>query len=370
MTQTMGQATINSPLSASEVRSPGRIRELDGWRAISVCLVIVHHVLSIQHAEWIQRFRLVWHIVGLAGPLGVDTFFVISGFVICRLLVLEESRYGSVSLKGFYIRRVFRILPPLYLYLAGLSLLLLTGLILLPWGSLAVAATFLSDVNGLRMNWFLGHTWSLAVEEQFYLIFPATWLLSRPRWRGRVFSFIFAVCVIWNIQLAVVRNEFPLFDARVRTGFACICFGVIMAIHEERIRRLASRVSGWVVALVAFVLVIRPVSHGAIEDALFAALFMPPAIGLLLMYTLEQESWLRSLLCRKPLQAIGLTSYGIYLWQQLCTGPFEIYHPAMLAVFLPVLVCFIVPASYFWVEKPAMRFAKELSRDIRRRTTE
>jgi peptidoglycan/LPS O-acetylase OafA/YrhL len=365
--QTTDEVTICAPLSKSKVRSPGRLRELDGWRAISVFLVIIHHVFSDQHPDWILRFHLVWHIAGMAGLLGVDTFFVISGFVICRLLVLEESRYGSVSLKGFYYRRIFRILPPLYIYLAGFTFLLLTGRIVALWSSLAIAAAFLSDVNGLPMNWFLGHTWSLAVEEQFYLIFPATWLLSRPRWRGLVFSFVFALCVIWNVHLAAVKPELPLFDAKTRAGFACICFGVVMAIHEEHIRRICSRVSGWVIVLVAFALVIHPVSHESMSDAIFSALFMPPAIGLILMYTLERESWLRAALCRQPLQAIGLTSYGIYLWQQLCTSPLDSYpRVGALAPFLPLCVCFIVPASYFWVEKPATRFAKKLSGDLRR----
>jgi peptidoglycan/LPS O-acetylase OafA/YrhL len=371
LAQTAEQTTTRSPLSQFEMRPSGRLRELDGWRAISVVLVILHHLLSIQHSEWVLSFHIFWHIAGLIGFLGVNTFFVISGFVICRLLILEESRYGSISLTGFYYRRIFRILPPLYIYLAFIILLLLTGRIRTQWTPLATAAGFLSDLNVFRGSWFVGHTWSLAVEEQFYLIFPATWLLCRFRRRGLVFAVAFALCIIWNLQLAASKPELPLFDARTRAGFGCICFGVIMAIHEVYIRRLCSRVSGWVIFLVACTLVIHPVPRGVMNEALFSALFMPPAIGLTLMYTLERESWLRAALCRQPLQAIGLTSYGIYLWQQLCTGPLDVYDRAgVLAPLFPLILCLMVPASYFWVEKPAMRFGKGLSRGARGPTSE
>jgi peptidoglycan/LPS O-acetylase OafA/YrhL len=345
-----------------------RLHELDGWRAISVLLVIFHHMFSVQYPELIRPFYLLWHVSGLAGFLGVDTFFVISGFVICRLLVSEESQYGSISLKGFYYRRVFRILPPLFLYLAFIGMLIATGLVQDRWRYLAFAALFLNDLNIFPTSWLLSHTWSLAIEEQFYLFFPTIWVLTRRRWRGLVFACVFLLCVTWSLSLAIAnRTILPDGDAiRTRVGFACISYGVLMAIHEQRVRHFAARLPGWIVALLALVLLIHPMPHGAVKDVLYSALFMPPAIGLVLIYSLECGGWLRGFLCSRPMQAIGLTSYGIYLWQQLFTGPVSLYSAAGLTphFFLPLLFL-VVPLSYLFVEKQAMRFGKELSRRAR-----
>lgn len=344
-----------------------RIRELDGWRAISVLLVILHHVFSIQYPDAVQHFYLPWHILGLAGFLGVDTFFVISGFVICRLLIMEESRLGSVSLKGFYYRRVFRILPPLFVYLGFLTLMIATGLIQERWTSLAIAASFLYDLNFLPSSWFLGHTWSLAVEEQFYLLFPTIWVLCRRAWRGLVFALAFFACVAWNVSLVLFHDQNPVVDARTRAGFACICFGVLMAIYEPRVRSIARRVPGFVVLIVALVLLVHPVPSGAVLGALYSAMIMPPAIGLVLMYSVENRGRFSAFLCSRPVQAVGLTSYGIYLWQQPLTGPISLYSrlPVAPPVLLPLL-CVVVPLSYFFVEKPAMRLGKRLSRGVRK----
>src|SRR5580692_5069731 len=118
--------------SSIQEGAEGRLRELDGWRAISVLLVIVHHVFSWQHPEVFSSHGRLFHLFRYCGPLGVKVFFVISGFVICRLLLLEEKRYGNVSLGAFYIRRAFRILPPLYFYLSIILLLTSLGLVVSP----------------------------------------------------------------------------------------------------------------------------------------------------------------------------------------------------------------------------------------------
>ncbi|HZD51284.1 MAG TPA: acyltransferase [Silvibacterium sp.] len=359
-------ATIPYPsLVSAHPGSEGRIRELDGWRAISVLLVILHHVFTIQHPDLVHLY-LAWHIVGLCGFLGVNTFFVISGFVICRLLIAEERKNGSVSLRRFYIRRVFRILPPLYLYMLCIAVLMLCGLIRDHAISLAVAASFLYDLSFMPGSWFFAHMWSLSVEEQFYLIFPTVWILAPARWRGRTFAGIFALCAAWIIALGISHAPNPAIDARTRAGFACICFGVLMAIYEPRVRHFAARTSGWIVLVLALVLLIHPVPHGKLNEALFSALFMPPAIGLSLIYSIEHEGWLKTWLCTKPLQAVGLTSYGIYLWQQLFTAPVAFYSGA--GVIIPRLVPLlfgIIPLSYFLVEKPAMRLGKRLSNPAR-----
>ncbi len=127
--------------------SDRRLRELDGWRAVSVLLVMLHHILGYEHHRIVSHFSSLDHVVHYCGPLGVKIFFVISGFVICRLLISEESCYGSVSLVAFYYRRAFRILPPLYIYLGALSLLLYLGLINEHWRAILGSSLFLHDIH-------------------------------------------------------------------------------------------------------------------------------------------------------------------------------------------------------------------------------
>ncbi len=358
----------------------GRLRELDGWRAVSVLLVIVHHVLAFQHRGLTSHFPALLHVAEFCGPMGVNVFFVISGFVICRLLILEEASFGRVSLKAFYYRRVFRILPPLYCFLGVLSLLACLGLIHLSVRAILGAAIFAFDLGQGPVHlgqiylgtidlgrdlWLVGHTWSLAVEEQFYLIFPGMLVLTPKRFRSKMFLLAFLSCSVWNLWTAFSGSE-GLMSSKTRAGFACIAFGVLMAMNERRVRAVARRVPGFLVALVALVLLIHPEHSYSWKALLYESLFVPVAIGLLLSFSLESKGWLRAFLCSKPVQALGITSYGIYLWQQLFTAPGEFFAGAgkIIPMLLPMLFL-VVPLSYFLIEVPAMRYGKALSRQTR-----
>jgi peptidoglycan/LPS O-acetylase OafA/YrhL len=302
--------------------------------------------------------------VTLAGNLGVSTFFFISGFVICRLIILEEKRFGSVSVKGFYYRRIFRILPALYTYLAVIALLMAAGLLVGVWNALPVAATFSQNFVLVPRNSFVLHTWSLAVEEQFYLIFPAMWVLTPLQWRSRTFAGTLLLLAASSVALCTLIRQPVRLDF---WGYTAISAGVLAAINERRLRTAVSHVPGVLVAVVALILLIRPARERHPYDmALFGAVFMPPAICLVLMYSLERGRWLRAVLCSRPFQAIGLTSYGIYLWQQLFTAPQNQYtqRGAAIAYMLPMMLV-VVSFSYFFIEKPCMRFGKLLSRKAR-----
>src|SRR5207248_5891757 len=107
-------------------------------------------------------------------------FFAISGYLICTRLLVEEETTGSISLRSFYIRRVFRILPPAYVYLAVVAGLSAAGMIAAAWTDIASAALFYSNYIEPR-SWFTGHFWSLAMEEHFYLLWPPLLLLLGPK---------------------------------------------------------------------------------------------------------------------------------------------------------------------------------------------
>lgn len=361
-----GKSVNRFPKTGSE----SRLRELDGWRAISVLAVVQQHALVHQHGMFLSHhphFALWEHYIG---ALAVKVFFVISGFVICRLLIGEERRYGQASLAGFYYRRVFRIIPPFALYLGTVWLLVSLGLIVEPRQALLAATFFLSDIHFWEWGRFVGHIWSLAVEEQFYLTFPLIFVLTSKRWR----SFAILTCALafmtWNLSMIFTGWETRV-SGETRAGFICISCGVMMALFEDRARRLAARVPAFAVAVLGLVLILHPVASESWQGDLYESLLVPPAICLILLFSLERDSWVRTVLCLKPCQAVGITSYGIYLWQQFFTVPVWCFPLAnrFLPFMLPLLAI-IVPLSYFLIEKPAMRYGKSLSRRRRERLSQ
>jgi peptidoglycan/LPS O-acetylase OafA/YrhL len=339
-----------------------RIKEVDGWRAISVLLVIFDHLAVSKFASLTASVPMATRIARYAGPLGVETFFVISGFVICRMLMAEEQKTGWVSLKGFYLRRFFRILPALWLYLTTCGVLLAVGFIRDRWIAFFWATLFLFDLSRVPISWFFGHTWSLAIEEQFYIIFPSLWVLLPKQWRSRVFVGLFFFCVLWNIE-AVATSPHVILVASGPPGFAGICCGVLMAIHEKRTRSLAKLVPGFIVGLAGSMLILRPMTNFDWPSAIYESLVVPPVIALVLLFSLERGEWLRRFLRSRVMQAIGVTSYGIYLWQQPFTAPADSYFRGGTAIswLWPVSIL-IVASSYFWIERPAIRFGHSLSK--------
>jgi peptidoglycan/LPS O-acetylase OafA/YrhL len=355
----------------------GRLREIDGWRAFCALLVILDHAGANQHTRLFSRIPGLVPLIDFWGQLGVKIFFVISGFVICRLLILEEKRDGFVSLKGFYYRRAARILPPFYVYLATISLLLCGDLIYSSWRTVLCSALFLFDINHLSpSSRFVAHTWSLAVEEQFYLLFPSLFVLTSKGSRMAVSLAVLVAVVLWNLS-TTFQSWDPITSAHTREGFACISFGVLMAVCEFRVRDLARRVPALLVALGALILLVHPIRSSGLLEAAYESILVPPAIGLLLIFSLERGPLLRRILCCKPVQALGITSYGIYLWQELFTAPKVFidssgarpnFSPAgqIISHLLPLMFV-VVPLSYFLIEKPAMRMGRFLSQRAKER---
>src|ERR1017187_2106620 len=151
-----------------------RIPSLDGLRALSIFLVVSLHTL--------QRYGLHHH-VGLGwyalfnGGSGGSIFFVISGFLITSLLLQEHRKRGSISLPGFYLRRAFRILPPLYFYIGVIILLGVAGRMALNRNDLISSIFFFHNFTEGATMWAVEHLWSISVEEQFYLVRPVVLFL-------------------------------------------------------------------------------------------------------------------------------------------------------------------------------------------------
>ena len=151
----------------SDAKRTSRLPSLDGLRAMSIGLVLIAHL-----ANQPGLIPLPTRVLVLLAALGVRVFFVISGFLITTLLLAERDRSGSISLRSFYLRRTMRIFPPgSDGYVAVMAIAAAAGWIHLRPHDLLAAVTYTVNYHHDR-SWYLGHAWSLAVEEQFYLLWP------------------------------------------------------------------------------------------------------------------------------------------------------------------------------------------------------
>ena len=173
----------------------GYLPSLDGWRAIAILSVICYH--DRVHQFWIFSTSLIHQY----GDLGVDLFFAISGVLICSRLLEEERVTGGISLKGFYIRRFFRICPPAWLYL--IAYVLLSVFHLLPVDVGGVLASFLMVRNfwvgvagDTPRTWYTIHFWSLSVEEHFYLLLPSLLIFVKRR-RAVLLGALSVAVMLW-----------------------------------------------------------------------------------------------------------------------------------------------------------------------------
>lgn len=177
----------------------GYLPTLDGWRAIAILLVVVDHAVGALRDPHpaLMRFRL--------GFLGVYIFFGISGLLITTRLIEEQAMRGGTSLKVFFIRRAFRILPPLLAMLGIVGLAGVAGLIPMPLPLWLFALALLrnytppGEVAGHYPGWYTAHVWSLSVEEHFYLLWPAALLILGTRRAAKVAVCCVVLIAAWRI---------------------------------------------------------------------------------------------------------------------------------------------------------------------------
>ena len=295
-------------------RPDGYVPTLDGWRAVAILLVLACHASGSALAQ--------------RGGVGVDIFFGLSGFLIGSRLFAEQRRNGSISLRGFYARRAFRILPQYATYLIVIGLLGAFGVVRLYRSEWAACALFVRNylpkdlVGGDFENaWYTGHFWSLAVEEHFYLIAPVLLAFLGPARLGKYLVPAAVALIAWrglDARLHLFDRVLPGVDPNLRTDlrFDGLLWGWALACrldHEptrERWRRLVRPPVWFAFALIfAAVVLKRPPMYRT-----FTAMLVP----LLLAGTvLHPRSWAARVLEWGPLRAIGRLSYALYVWQQL-----------------------------------------------------
>ena len=290
--------------------------DIDGLRAISVLAVMLYH------AEF-QVFS--------GGFIGVDVFFVISGYLITQM-VLGDFEKGSFSLSHFYERRVRRILPALLVMLAAtvpLAYVFLSADPLADYSAALLGATWFSSnfVFWSEAGYFdrasefkpLLHTWSLGVEEQFYLFFPAFfWVLYKFKWLIPGLSAVVVISFLMA-QFGLSRDaEWPFYMLVSRAWE--LGLGAMLAVVLAHSRLSDVRVTGLLAELLVLsglLAVIVPVLMFSELTATPGPLLLVPTLGAcLLIWLTPATSYVRRLLSLKWLVGLGLISYSLYLWHQ------------------------------------------------------
>jgi peptidoglycan/LPS O-acetylase OafA/YrhL len=328
-----------------------RLLSLDGLRAISITLVILGHLGGTRN---FNRLELG---IGDNAQFGVTVFFVISGFLITSLLIAEREANGSVSLKLFYLRRALRIFPASYLFLAVLFVLTLAGLIHLTGKDLFYGITYLANYFPGR-SWQIGHLWSLSVEEQFYLLWPFTFVMLGPRRSGWA-----AAGVVVFGMAARLFNRFVLIGTPYHDEpwFPMVADSLAIGCLLARLRDWLEQRS-WYCRLFqpvySLLVLILMLGINRFAGYSLIAVFGTPVMLISLAFLIHRSvyhanDWVGAFLNWKPLAFVGVLSYSLYLWQQLFLNRSS---GAWINAF-PQNIAFTICAalgSYFLVEKPLL----------------
>ena len=347
---------------------------IDSLRALAVLAVIIYHV-DVNYLP--------------GGFLGVDLFFVLSGYLISSLIIKEYKKTGSVNLYNFYIRRARRLLPAVYFMITiGLVVMVLFNEVLLRKSHLDAIFGYIYSSNWWyifhKLDYFdsfgaqspFKHLWSLAIEEQFYMIFPLLFLLVNRKKKSKDGTYklnknflyvvlgLILVSLIAHILLFDINNISRIYFGTDTRAFSLLV-GVVGAILYP-MERLHAKVTPQqnmlysVVSLVSIATLITVMIYTSEYNTLLyrGGFLLVAILGLIVIISSGKQHTLMSrLLSFKPVVFIGKISYSLYLWHfpvlVLTTPVSEIGNPNIIFVILRVILTFILAtASYVFVETP------------------
>lgn len=338
-----------SALSSTAENLPRYVPELDGLRAIACVSVMCFHAAPTG-------------ILG-GGFLGVDLFFVLSGFLITTILIEEKVTSGRIDIWQFYLQRFFRLVPALLLFLvvyACFAPLVWPGEPHLRDAALAAAyvSNYTYPISG--DPGYIRHTWSLAVEEQFYLIWPiATVLLLKSR------SPIFILCLIWSIitlyRLSLAAGDWIDYYFPLHTHASGLIAGAILALLFKNESFKPRPLFGWIslaiIVLLAFAAYIK-------KSTLTITFAEVATVGLVASIMANRGCGKFTVLTARPMVLVGKLSYGLYLWHFPIAYYLRQETTQLASIFGTLLLSFVCALISYWtVEK----WGRSVKASLRRR---
>jgi peptidoglycan/LPS O-acetylase OafA/YrhL len=311
-------------------------------RALAIALVLGQH---LQMGGWIGGFD------PSLGRLGVALFFALSGYLITGILLDT-----GVTLKRFYLRRSLRIFPASYAYLSVVLVLLALGLSTAPWKSFLAASTYLMNFYHADRGWSLQHLWSLAVEEQFYLLWPLALRLLGRKLAGFA---LLGILLGWPIQRYLRQGVWGhrSFEAALfAVTFDAIFWGCLFALWQrgrnlERAQWLRGRLS---IAIPVLVIALLYAKASAPPVVIIPWLRNGSLAWIIYWVAKNAHHPLTSILEWPVLVWLGRRSYSLYLWHLIFMDPRMLaWYSAPVAVALGLLSAEL---SYRFIERPVLRW--------------
>lgn len=360
--------------------SPFHIPSLDGWRAVAIAIVFFSHA----------GFGNL-----IPGLFGVTIFFFISGYLITTLLRREWDRFNDIDLRQFYWRRGLRLLPPLYLVLAASIVVACIGLTSssFRWSSVVAQALYLANYYSIYMPASAvipgtDITWSLAVEEHFYVLFPVLFLLlyrsNLTAWqRASVLWGLCAAVLIWRMHLVMGPTStlllqdadyVPRISHATDTRLDAILFGCILGCYKNPVLDASTMPTARLLKLWLPASMLLMMSTFLIRAPWFRETFRHSLQAIALFPVFVASIRLPDHILFRPLnwawvRWIGATSYGLYLIH----GPLLQLHwpqmPRLIAVTIQLSLALALTAlMYYGVEKPVARLRAKWGSPRRVRT--
>jgi peptidoglycan/LPS O-acetylase OafA/YrhL len=351
------------------LRTDDRLLALDGLRAVAILLVVVAHTI----AHWVP------------GGLGVTLFFFISGFIITRGLLGEKLDRSSIG--RFYVRRIFRLAPALLVFIAVAALTMAAIGFPIPLSDIKASLLYYANYHSFavidgKVRSPLGITWSLAVEEHFYLLFPLLMfaLAGKIKRLESVLAGVLVAVLVWRLVLVGAVPDERIYQG-TDTRIDSLAYGCLLSVlfvrakaegHAQRLLALLSSTQAlWAgLLLLLFTIGYRdPQFRESFRYSLQGLAFVPLFCSL---FWAKKEGPLRWLLELRPMVYIGAVSYSLYLYHFLgasvCIAVVDDANPigrAVLALSIGIVGTLL---SYYVVERPVRRIGYRLTQGASTRT--
>lgn len=337
---------------------------LNGLRGLSIISVLLGHISS---RNWIfndlEKINFLRPFMSFIqdSQMGVNLFFIISGFLITSIIISEEKNSGKVNLKIFFLKRIIRIFPAYFALLLVYFIFQILGIIYIPKESWITAVTYTKYFNW-KADWYTAHGWSLSIEEHFYLVWPLIFCFFKNFRRKTIFFIIIIVPFIryfsHKYHISGINNLTILYR------IDAIAFGCLIAFYKDyfikKINTFYFTISLFIIVFFEeFLSLIKflNLNNLMLSEGHRHGLVINICLSIVLIYSVFGPKKITfKILNSKILSFVGTISYSIYIWQQpfLSNNNYWINNlPQSI-----ILVFLISILSYNLIEKPFLRLKK------------